>query len=70
MSERDLNEAKNAVYAAASPILEAIEHAGGRVGNGHHVAQRIAEAFEAVMLARARVPRKGGGAHLATHATE
>jgi hypothetical protein len=51
----DLNEAKNAVYAAASPILEAIEHAGGKVGNGHHVAQKIAEAFEVIMLARAPV---------------
>lgn len=51
----DLNEAKNAVYQAASPILEAIEHAGGKVGNGHHVAQKIAEAFEAIMLGRARV---------------
>ena len=55
----DLNEAKNAVYQAASPILEAIEHAGGRVGNGHHVAQKIAEAFEVIMRGRASRPSLG-----------
>lgn len=42
----------NAVYAAAAPILEAIEHGARAVGNGHHAAQEVVAAFEAYLAAR------------------
>lgn len=42
----------NAVYAAAAPLLEAIEHGTRRVGNGHHAAQEVVAAFEAYLAAR------------------
>lgn len=47
-----IQEAKNLVYAAAAPILEELEHNGQPVAQGHHLTQRITEAFEAAALAR------------------
>lgn len=44
----------NAVYAAAVKHYEAAEYTGAIVGNGHHMAQKIAEMAKDLLLERHR----------------
>lgn len=43
------------VYAAAVKHFEAAEHAGLIVGNGHHMAQDVAETAKRLLLERWRL---------------
>lgn len=56
MSVEELARKVNSdVYAAAVKHFEAAEHAGLIIGNGHHMAQDIAEKAKNLPLERCRV---------------
>lgn len=46
------NEASNLVYRAIIGLLESLEHQNLIVGNGHHMAQKLAQTAEEMVLAR------------------
>lgn len=51
----------NAAYAAVAKHFEEAEHAGLIVGNGHHMAQDIAEKAKNLLLERHQKILPGGG---------
>lgn len=53
---KEMQDVLNAVYQGAVKECEEREHNGGRIGNGHHMAQKIVDNVEKELIRRNMFP--------------